>query len=111
MSEDEIFSLFEISRLDEISDGDGCNFKPRLAVTHLLCHAHAFFFILCPKKVLCSNMQLSTGLCPAWQARPHLTEVHPGVQGDGGHGGGVVVGHLHGAVPLAGVPVQQQPDG
>ena len=37
-----------------------------------------------------------------------LDEVHAGVQGDGRHGAGVVVGHLDGAVPLGGVAVEQQ---
>lgn len=37
-----------------------------------------------------------------------LNEVHAGVEGDGGHGAGVVVGHLDGAVPLGGVAVEQQ---
>ena len=40
---------------------------------------------------------------------PHLAEVHAGVQGDGGHGARVVVRHLDGPVPLAGVPVERQP--
>ena len=37
-----------------------------------------------------------------------LDEVHAGVEGDGGHGAGVVVGHLDGAVPLGGVAVEEQ---
>ena len=40
---------------------------------------------------------------------PDLDEVGARVQGDGGHGVGVVVRHLHRPVPLAGVAVQQQP--
>lgn len=40
--------------------------------------------------------------------RSCLDEVHAGVEGDGGHGACVVVGHLDGAVPLGRVAIEQQ---
>lgn len=42
-----------------------------------------------------------------WQT--YLYDVHASVEGDGGHGACVVVGHLHGPVPLAAVTIQQHP--
>ena len=54
----------------------------------------------------------ATNRCSRLSARSlHLDEVQAGVQGDGGHGAGVVVRQLHGPVPLAGIPVEQQPQG
>jgi len=35
--------------------------------------------------------------------------VQASIDRDGGHGGGAVVGHLHGAVPLADIPIQAAP--
>lgn len=40
---------------------------------------------------------------------PDLYDVHASVEGNGWHRAGVVVGHLHGSVPLAAVTVQQHP--
>ena len=65
----------------------------------------------------------SSGTCRSHQLEPsasdatgredeqaaHLNEVRAGMEGHRRHGVRVVVGHLHRPVPLAGVPVQQQP--
>ncbi len=40
----------------------------------------------------------------------HLYEMHASVEGNRRHGASVVVGHLHGTVPLAAIPIQQDPD-